>query len=76
MKSKIRADWIATSLWLRTDVEPVVILTKTDLISPDELNQKIAVIGAAIKAKVMGNGPQVKRFLQGIGRLALDAILC
>jgi len=34
-------------------VEPVVILTKTDLISPDELEQKIAIISSAAKAKVI-----------------------
>lgn len=34
-------------------VEPVVILTKTDLISPDELDQKIAIIRSVTKAKVI-----------------------
>jgi ribosome biogenesis GTPase len=34
-------------------VEPVVILTKTDLISPDELDQKMAIIGSATKAHVI-----------------------
>ena len=34
-------------------VEPIVILTKTDLISPDELDQKIAVIRSVTKAKVI-----------------------
>jgi ribosome biogenesis GTPase / thiamine phosphate phosphatase len=34
-------------------VEPVVILTKTDLIPPDEVEQKIAAIGAVTKAKVI-----------------------
>ncbi|NTV46896.1 MAG: ribosome small subunit-dependent GTPase A, partial [Chlorobiales bacterium] len=34
-------------------VEPVVILTKTDLISPEELDQKIAVINSATSAKVI-----------------------
>lgn len=33
-------------------VEPVVILTKTDLISPEELKQKIAIIGSVTKAHV------------------------
>jgi ribosome biogenesis GTPase len=34
-------------------VEPVVILTKTDLISPDELDQKMAIIGSVTKAHVI-----------------------
>jgi ribosome biogenesis GTPase len=34
-------------------VEPVVILTKTDLISRDELDQKIAVVSSVAKAKVI-----------------------
>jgi ribosome biogenesis GTPase / thiamine phosphate phosphatase len=34
-------------------VEPIVIITKTDLISRDELDQKIAIIGAVTKAKVI-----------------------
>jgi len=43
-------------------VEPMVILTKTDLISGDELNQKLAILRAATKAGVLalsnitGNG--------------------
>jgi len=34
-------------------VEPVVILTKTDLIAPDELDQKLAIIGSVTKARVL-----------------------
>lgn len=34
------------------NVEPVVILTKTDLISQEELDQKLAIIGAATQARV------------------------
>jgi ribosome biogenesis GTPase len=34
-------------------VEPFVILTKTDLISCDELEQKLAIISSATKAKVI-----------------------
>ena len=34
-------------------VDPIVILTKTDLISSDELNQKITIISSVIKAKVI-----------------------
>jgi len=34
-------------------VEPIVILTKTDLISRDELDQKIAIIRSVTKAKVI-----------------------
>lgn len=34
-------------------VEPIVILTKTDLISRDELDQKIAIITTVTKAKVI-----------------------
>jgi len=34
-------------------VEPIVILTKTDLISPKELDQKIAIINSVTKAKVI-----------------------
>ena len=34
-------------------VEPIVILTKTDLISRDELDQKIAIITSVTKAKVI-----------------------
>ncbi len=34
-------------------VEPVVILTKTDLISPEELEQKTAVIASLTKAKII-----------------------
>jgi len=34
-------------------VEPIVILTKTDLISRDELDQKIAIVGSVTKAKVI-----------------------
>ncbi|MFZ1986655.1 MAG: ribosome small subunit-dependent GTPase A [Desulfatitalea sp.] len=43
-------------------VEPIVILTKTDLITQDELDQKLAIIRAATKARVIalsnitGNG--------------------
>ncbi|RJP79496.1 MAG: ribosome small subunit-dependent GTPase A [Desulfobacteraceae bacterium] len=34
-------------------VEPVVILTKTDLITRDELDRKLAIIGSVTKARVM-----------------------
>lgn len=34
-------------------VEPIVMLTKTDLISRDELDQKLAIIGSVTKAKVI-----------------------
>ena len=34
-------------------VEPIVILTKTDLISRDELDQKIAIVGSVTKAKLI-----------------------
>ena len=34
-------------------VEPIVILTKTDLISRDELDQKLAIISSVTKAKVI-----------------------
>jgi ribosome biogenesis GTPase len=34
-------------------VEPVVILTKTDLISNDELDQKIAIVSSVAKVKVI-----------------------
>jgi len=34
-------------------VEPIVILTKTDLISRDELDQKIAIINSVTKAEVI-----------------------
>ena len=34
-------------------VEPIVILTKTDLITRGELDQKIAIISSAIKARVI-----------------------
>jgi ribosome biogenesis GTPase len=34
-------------------VEPVVILTKTDLISSDELDQKISIVSSIAKAKVI-----------------------
>ncbi|MGA8178932.1 MAG: ribosome small subunit-dependent GTPase A [Desulfobacterales bacterium] len=34
-------------------VEPIVILTKTDLISRDELDQKMAIISSGTKAKVI-----------------------
>lgn len=34
-------------------VDPIVILTKTDLISSDELDQKIAIISSVTKAKVI-----------------------
>jgi ribosome biogenesis GTPase len=34
-------------------VEPIVILTKTDLITRDELNQKLAIISSAAKARVL-----------------------
>lgn len=34
-------------------VEPIVILSKTDLITPDELDQKLAVISAVAKARVI-----------------------
>jgi len=43
-------------------VDPVVLLTKTDLISPEDLDQKRAIIGAVTKARVIalsnvtGNG--------------------
>jgi ribosome biogenesis GTPase len=35
-------------------VEPIVILTKTDLITPDELEQKLAIVTSVTKAKVLG----------------------
>ncbi|MCK7495000.1 MAG: GTPase RsgA [Comamonadaceae bacterium] len=35
-------------------VEPIVILTKTDLITRDELEQKLAVVSSATKARVLG----------------------
>ena len=34
-------------------VEPIVILTKTDLITQDELEQKLAIISSVTKAKVL-----------------------
>ena len=34
-------------------VEPIVILTKTDLITPEELDQKLAIIRSVTKARVM-----------------------
>jgi len=34
-------------------VEPIIILTKTDLISSDELEQKVAIISSVTKAKVI-----------------------
>ncbi len=34
-------------------VEPIVILTKTDLIARDELDQKLAIIGSVAKARVL-----------------------
>jgi len=34
-------------------VEPIVILTKTDLIPPEELDQKLALINSVTKARVM-----------------------
>jgi ribosome biogenesis GTPase len=34
-------------------VEPIVMLTKTDLISQDELNQKVAVINSAHKTRIL-----------------------
>ncbi|HOP41830.1 MAG TPA: ribosome small subunit-dependent GTPase A [Syntrophales bacterium] len=34
-------------------VEPIIILTKTDLITQDELDQKRAIIGSATKARVI-----------------------
>ena len=34
-------------------VEPVVVLTKTDLISRDELDEKLSIIGAVTKARVL-----------------------
>jgi len=35
-------------------VEPIVILTKTDLVTPDELEQKLAIVTSVTKAKVLG----------------------
>jgi ribosome biogenesis GTPase len=34
-------------------VEPIIILTKTDLITPDELDQKLAIISSVTKARVL-----------------------
>jgi ribosome biogenesis GTPase / thiamine phosphate phosphatase len=34
-------------------VEPIVILTKTDLITNDELQQKLAIVGSVAKARVL-----------------------
>ncbi len=34
-------------------VEPVVILTKTDLITPDELDEKLAIVHSATRARVI-----------------------
>jgi len=35
-------------------VEPIVILTKTDLITSDELQQKLAIVSSVTKASVLG----------------------
>jgi ribosome biogenesis GTPase len=35
-------------------VEPIVVLTKTDLITRDELEQKLAIVTSVTKAKVLG----------------------
>ena len=35
-------------------VEPIVILTKTDLITSDELQQKLAIVRSVTKARVLG----------------------
>lgn len=35
-------------------VEPIVILTKTDLITSDELKQKLAIVSSVTKAKALG----------------------
>jgi ribosome biogenesis GTPase len=35
-------------------VEPIVILTKTDLITRDELQQKLAIVSSVTKARVLG----------------------
>lgn len=35
-------------------VEPIVVLTKTDLITSDELKQKLAIVCSVTKAKVLG----------------------
>lgn len=34
-------------------VEPIVMLTKTDLITPDELEQKLAILSTAARARVL-----------------------
>jgi ribosome biogenesis GTPase / thiamine phosphate phosphatase len=34
-------------------VEPIVIITKTDLIPPDELDQKLSIIGSVAKVRVL-----------------------
>jgi ribosome biogenesis GTPase / thiamine phosphate phosphatase len=34
-------------------VEPIIMLTKTDLITRDELEQKLAIVGSAAKARVL-----------------------
>lgn len=35
-------------------VEPIVVLTKTDLITPEELEQKLAIVRAVTSARVLG----------------------
>ncbi|MBN2059073.1 MAG: ribosome small subunit-dependent GTPase A [Deltaproteobacteria bacterium] len=52
-------------------VEPIVILTKTDLISRDELDQKIAIIRSVTKAKVIALSN-----ITGIGFNEFQQTLC
>lgn len=52
-------------------VEPVVILTKTDLITRDELERKLAIISSVTKARVIALSN-----ITGIGLDALRQTLC
>lgn len=53
------------------DVEPIVLLTKTDLVTQDELDQKIAIINAVTNARVIALST-----VTGMGFDALRQTLC
>ena len=52
-------------------VEPIVVLTKTDLILPDELKRKVAIVNSGTKARVLALSN-----ITGIGFDEFQQILC
>lgn len=50
-------------------VEPVLLLTKTDLVTPDELEQKLALLGALTQARVVALSPRTGAGCAALGQM-------